>query len=291
MSKPNISLIQPSAIKNSELSWFSTMVERGREAPFTEIVTVTPAIAERLLERNESNRNISEAQVSAIAKDIVSGFWQLNGETIIVSKDGFLNDGQNRLAAVIRSGMSVRTAMMFGVSRESRFSVDMGRQRTSSDFMAMNGVKNAHVISSIVALYELYKAGIYHRNFNVHLTKQDIVHAYERKHKDFDRAASVVASSKLLRSFGASSVGTAYVILRDVNSRYCDTFFDGLADGAGLERGSAILSLRNRLSNREKRLAAHEKLELILRGWNAWMEGRINVKAPPIVGSYPKVAR
>lgn len=292
MSKSNIAQLKPTAIKNSELSWFSTMVERGREAPFTEIVTVTPNIAERILERNDSNRNVSEAQVASIAKDITSGFWQLNGETIIVSKEGFLNDGQNRLHAVVRSGQSIRTAMMFGVTRDSRMSVDMGRVRGAADFMTMNGVKNANVVSAIVKLFTIYKRGSYSNSAGTFLiTKQDIQHAYQDRHKAFDRAAEIVSNSKQLRAFGASPVGAAYMIIRDINSVSCEEFFARLSDGVGLPRGSAILSLRNRLSNPVQRLNSNEKLELILRGWNAWREGRVNEKTPPLRGSYPKVMR
>jgi hypothetical protein len=294
MNNPNIAPLHHTDTKNLELSWFSQMVERGRNGTFTEVVTITPEIAERLLERNEGNRNINEAQVAAIAKDISSGFWQLNGETIIVSRDGFLNDGQNRLTAVIRAGEPIQSAMVFGVSRESRMSVDMGRQRRASDFMKMNGVCDSFRMSALVTLHSLYKMGCYGRNPSTHgkgvLTKQDILAAYEARKKQFDAAHDIFAH-KSVKGMGPSSIGTAYMIIKELNTGDCEVFFDRLMDGANLSRNSPILALRNKLLNQSSRLFSHERLELILRTWNAWRDGRDNGKCPPLRGAYPKVSR
>lgn len=269
---------------------FQSLVERGRRAAFTEIVTVTPEIAAWLLDRNPSNRPVNKQKVAEIAKDIVSGFWQVNGETIIVSSDGFLNDGQNRLSAVVAADRPIQTAMAFGVSRESRMTVDMGVQRTASNFLAMSDVVNSTTAAAIVLLYKLYIKGVYSNNAigSNTLTKQEIRATYEANKAEFERATRTARMTST-KPMGPSSVGVAYFVLSRVNPDACETFFDRLADGAGLSRTDPILALRNRLMNSPKRMHSHERLELILRGWNAWREGRDSGIAPRIMGYYPEI--
>lgn len=292
MATLNIAHLHQEDTPNREISWFAQMVERGREALFTEVVSISPEIAERLLERNDCNRSTNERQIAAIAKDIANGLWQVNGETIIVSRDGQLNDGQNRLYAVIRAGITIETCVAFGASRESRFTVDMGRQRRAADFLQMHNVKYSHNVAAIVKQHQLYLHGIYRQGGSGQfLTKQELLRAYEARAKEYDRATERAARGKQLKSYGASPIGAAYMILHAVNPLECNLFFDRIEDGVGLERGSAILAVRNKLSNTAKRLTGPEKLELLLRGWNAWREGRINPNAPPITGNFPKLSR
>lgn len=294
MSKTNVAPFRPTDTKNRELSWFAQMVERGKKEPFSEIVTITPAIAERLLELNENNRLINEDQISAIAKDISSGFWQLNGETIIVSKDGLLNDGQNRLHAVVRAGEPIRTAIMFGVSRESRMSVDMGRQRRASDFLRMDGVSNSFRAAALVAIFELYKRGVYSNNVGrngIKITKQELLAAYYARQKQYDHALQICDGHKIARSMGGTPICAGYMICKEVNATEAEVFFARLIDGTSLQRGSVILAVRNRLMDSSNRLHSHEKLELILRAWNMWRAGKNTGKSPLLCGAYPKVSR
>ena len=78
-------------------------------------VLLTPERAEELLENNHHNRKITQQRVREYSKEMMSGLWLYNGESIIVSESGRLLDGQHRLLAVIDSGVTIETELVEGV--------------------------------------------------------------------------------------------------------------------------------------------------------------------------------
>jgi len=68
------------------------------------------------------------------------------------SKCGQLNDGQNRCAAVVRSGLTVPTIFVFGLERETRLTVDQGVGKRPGDYLAMSGVANSNHVAAIAAM-------------------------------------------------------------------------------------------------------------------------------------------
>jgi len=290
------STVKETNLADRELSWLAQRVAKGRDAPFSEIATITSTIAKHLLEQNIDNRPLSEMQVNQIAHDIKAGHWELNGETIIVAKDGTLNDGQNRLAAVVQSGIPIQTAIMFGVSRSSRMTVDMGRQRSGGNFMAMQGIKYANETASATGLFLRYKAGIYATGGTKILarifTKQDILAGYQLHEKQIKAAVALVANEKFAVLVGKQALATAHIILTAKNPVEATVFFARLMDGSNLKRNDPILWLRARLLDvRKERIHAYVKLELILRTWNAWREGKSLMRHIKVEGCYPEVSR
>ena len=65
------------------------------------IETIDPETAAKWLKCNTRNRPVRRGHVNFIAREISSGLWQLNGQTIVVSDTEDVLDGQHRLHAVI----------------------------------------------------------------------------------------------------------------------------------------------------------------------------------------------
>lgn len=103
-----------------------------------EIKTVTPEMAKSLLERNGVNRRLS-SQANSIARDILAGNYQLNGECIKIYADGTLADGQHRLNAVIIAGIPVQMCFCYNVPREVTI-FDRGRKRSETDSLIIAGM-------------------------------------------------------------------------------------------------------------------------------------------------------
>lgn len=277
--------------EHRELSWLAQKVEDGRKSPFSEVVTITPTIAKHILENNVANRDIRERYVAQIASDIRDGNWQLNGESIILAKDGSLNDGQHRLHAVIESGEPIRTVVMFGVERDSRFTVDMGAARGVHDVLGMDGVKNRNNAASIAKMYQAYLDGQYSDRGNTHLqTKQAVRKFYYKHRKEIDRAAQVVTNCKFMKRFGVTAFGVAHILFEQKDKAASALFFHKVSEGTDLKRGDAILTLRMHMTEvREDNLRANEKLELIIRYWNAWRTGRSLSRRMSILRSFPEI--
>ena len=81
-------------------AWLESRLAQMRaKGLFSELVTITPEIAEMLLARNPDNRHRSPDVVNRYASDMRSGRWSLTGESLKISTDGLLNDGQPRIRA------------------------------------------------------------------------------------------------------------------------------------------------------------------------------------------------
>lgn len=280
-----------------ELSWLSQRIEQGRDKIFTEIVTITPTIAQRLLELNADNRRVRAGRVEEIASDILNGRWDLNGESIKVAKTGHLNDGQHRLEAIVKADKPVQTMVVFGLPRDSRYTVDMGSPRTVGDFLGMEGAAHRDNAATAARVHNLWRRGLYlsgagggKKSGLSIITKSEVRAEYWRFQKQFDRALGDIANDQFCKRVGVTAIVVAHVILSAVNASAAAMFFQRLRDGANLKQGDAILVLRARLmAVRSERWRPHEKLELILRHWNAWRKNAKMTRALRIERCFPKI--
>lgn len=271
--------------------WFFQQVARGAVRPFAELVTITPPIATVILSRNPANRPLKKT-VNQIADDIISGRWRINGETIIISKEGLLNDGQNRLAAVIVANRPIQCLIYFGADRDSRLTVDMGLARTAGDFLGMQGAINGNICAAVAKLLSLYRRGLITDPSPAGMSKQAILAYYNENRTQIDNAVKYLINKKFVLRVGATPIVCAYIILTDVNRSAAEHFFEALLTGEGLQKGDAILHAREHLyDSGHQRLRAWEKLELILRYWNSWRQGKAVNRDHSVKRVYPKVER
>ena len=105
-----------------------------------EKVIVTPELAGQMMSKNERNRKIRTGAVGRIDEDIRNGNWVLNGESIKLDKDGYVIDGQHRLAAIVLAGIPVETYVAYDVERSAAMTIDTGIRRTESDVIRISKV-------------------------------------------------------------------------------------------------------------------------------------------------------
>lgn len=82
------------------------------------VENITPEIAAEYLKKNVRNyrKKMNRNVIRKYASDMKAGLWELNGEAIEFDDEGFLKNGQHRLAAIIMSGTTVKIAVIRGVS-------------------------------------------------------------------------------------------------------------------------------------------------------------------------------
>lgn len=100
---------------------------------------ITPKMAEEYLKSNSANyRNLSTAKVNSYADDMKSGNWQENGEGIVFAENGLLKDGQHRLNAIIKSGVTVPMLVVRGIANDVQI-YDWGTARTNTQIAKASG--------------------------------------------------------------------------------------------------------------------------------------------------------
>lgn len=252
--------------------WLSSSIAQGAAKPFAVIAEVTPHLATEMLKRNTDNRQLYTNQVTSLVADIKGGRWHLNGEAIVFAASGELNDGQHRLRAIVEAGVAVQSALVFGVSRESRITLDSGRRRYAQDHLHFDGYSNATTAAAIVRAvlgYELANGA--HCHFARHST---IVQQLERARADdgIREAASWgnYAYSYCRSLISGSQIGLALYLLAQIDPLDAGHYCEQVAFGENLKRTDPAYVVRKVLAKTQRR---DPRLAVVLRGWRCYRLG------------------
>ena len=280
----------PSDPDSPTYQWFLSQIKKGQEVPFSEVVDLTPELADILLRRNTGNRNIRKTKLNQYISDVTNDRWQLNGETIQISREGELNNGQHRCSAVIAAHKSIRTFMTFGVTRESRTTVDVGATRTPGDHLSVQGYKNSTVLAGITRFVLAYEASGENRDlsFSNRITGAAINERVAEDPLVIEASSFYAGHSKLKRFAPASVIGFAYYMMAKRDREAAKDFMEQIANGTGLEPGDAAHVVRETLMNRTQ-LSRERKAEVFLRGWNAHRTGKKMVRGIRLMYDLPEL--
>jgi hypothetical protein len=102
---------------------------------------VSPALAEELLTLNTHNRKASEAIIRKYCIEIESGAWRPSSAGIGIDINGVLIDGQHRLYAIIRSGVTIPLLVVWNLPPEAQRTVDRQNRRSLFDVFTLEGVQ------------------------------------------------------------------------------------------------------------------------------------------------------
>lgn len=251
-------------------AWFYQMVDRAKvEGVFGERVLLTPVLAAELLRQNPHNRLISKPKLQHIIDDIREGRWMFNGEALLISEEGMLNDGQHRAEACIEADMPIDTFMIFGLSRESRLTIDQGAKRNAGHFLHMMGISyhnNRAAIGRLLLSYEKSNG----RSLDVSFVSPiEIVQrfAFDEDMTDTCRFVSGTLAKHSKGFLQVALVGFCDYTMRRYDDDITRDYLRSVVMGVNLELGSAANMVRNMFVYNE-RLTRAEKVHILFRGFN-----------------------
>jgi hypothetical protein len=241
---------------------------------------VTPGLAAFILDRNDDNRSLKTSKVKQYVSDMNAGRWTLNGEPIIVSQTGELNDGQHRLSALIDAGLVLPFLFVFGVTRESRTTVDQGSARGAGDYLAMNGTPNSTGAASITRLIIGYEEAVGSTMGNAGVVTAAQILDRVASDPLIAKAASYATTNAVYAKgiLSPALIGFAFYVLSKVDADEAREFMDQVCIGENIKRGDPAFAVRTALSNKSATARA-EKAEIVLRAWNAYRLGQNRVMA------------
>lgn len=270
--------------------WLQDVVAESQDGVTTQVIELTPTLARTFLRNNPSNRTISESIVGNYVRDMQNLSWKFNGEPIIVSKDGTLNDGQHRAMAVVLSGVTIPAVLIVGVERETRTTLDQGRMRTTGDYLSMTGFHDTNVLASAGKLvWQWRKFGYVGAGSNIRPTKSEVLTMV-------NETPALVRSVKFLPPYAISAAGSRsmmifchYAMGIASNRGEVEMFIHGISTGENLAGDSPILYARNRLLLEKSRLKIGERAEILFRAWNAWRRDEKPRSLPILGGELPQL--
>lgn len=210
------------------------------------IMEITPKIAEEWLKKNiGNNRNPRTYGITAYATDMANGNWGLTPDAIAFNEDGILINGQHRLNAIVKSGVTINAFVVFGfpMSKKDFLNLDNGVKRTFRD-MIRTGLSDDEAVKLCGDIASAYIRLKYSPKIITPSVRIDFIHA---NHDIVVWAAklcrhSVYGSTRSNVRIGASRVPSVIAVaimdaymcgenedtLRAFAEAYCDNNFNGL---------------------------------------------------------------
>lgn len=242
---------------------------------------ITPERATELLALNHDNRNVSDATVVKYASDMSAGYWRDIGDPIRYSSER-LYDGQHRLLAIVRSGVSVCMWVKDDTDDDDMKVIDSGKARSFADTLRFRGVSNGRDVAALVKLLAvLFDDDSLTDHTAPTKLSQTRLDAFYVEHEDMILTAAR-RGYKVYAQIGVSKsqLGAAFAWLDHlgVDDEISEEFANLVGgDGSNLPVGSPILALRNygtRIVLNRKKVRRDELFIAVLKTFNAWVEGK-----------------
>lgn len=124
---------------------------------YSEFKSIDKVEADRILAMNTSNRPVSKANVESIKQALLRDEWVTNGESIKISRDGVLLDGQHRLIAVSETNIPINSLVVTGLTNDVFTTIDIGKTRGAGDMLALKGLESYNIVAAAVSTYLIWK--------------------------------------------------------------------------------------------------------------------------------------
>lgn len=193
------------------------------------ITKVTPLMASEFLNNNKSNRKINKAQLQMIIRAIDDGKWRLTHQGIAFYTDGELADGQHRLEAIMRTGVSLTMPVFNGVERDidTVLAIDSGKGRTVTDGALISGLK---ITSTDLSIAKGLEFGYTDRSFKK-LTHAESCDLCKKHEQELLNVKLLFPKSKSFITIAPIKVAAAIAIKEGVDLLLAKEFCDALSTG------------------------------------------------------------
>ena len=271
--------------------WLEGHIAKSQDKITTVVADLTPALARVLLNRNEGNRKTRPGIVEGYARDMRNGAWDMNGEPLIVAKDGMMNDGQHRCLAVVEADVPVPVVFVIGVERDTRNTLDQGAVRRLADYLAMDGYTDALRLASTAGyIWQYLTYGAIHQAGRTKPTKGELRRLID-EHPNIAQSIKFIDGKGVHKIVSLTVLATCHWVFSRANRKAADEFITSFIDGAGLNSKNPILYVRNRLIAERGSIKANGTAELIFKAWNAWRKGEALQRLVVFGGKLPKVEK
>ena len=249
---------------------------------------VTPDEASGYLETMPPNRKVSQRLVSQLVDAAVSGQFFTHVAPIHFDVKGKLRNGQHRMWMVVESGIPQEFEVIRGATEQEIDALDTGKNRTTSDVLAMDGIENANLLSAALVNMWLYESGehlpgmgrtMYLGDDKRGLSNQNIKD-YLKLHPSIVDSVKYMKETPAVRLLGSPAMlAFCHYVITMVNKVEGPEFFDIIAKQRFASNDDPAFRLHQRLKRakeskqRANKLTATEIGALTIRAFNLWLAG------------------
>lgn len=237
----------------------------------TEVVRITPSMAEHYLSKNVLNRSISRPLIEKYAYDMENNNWVLNHQGIAFYEDGTIADGQHRLLSIIKSRKTIPMMVTTGVKKPAAITIDVGRKRSVSDGIHIGGFSDWITQRHIALINQIADPK--------RLTPKETVEWLDGMKSSAQFAVDVLRSSK--RALVNSTLHAAMALAHFYNpekeemlKRFAEVYMDGMANN---KKELSAIKLRDEFMSNTRNGASYRKDKFLKaqRALQAFLDGEV----------------
>lgn len=255
------------------------VADYGGDEVLAEVVEISPSMAAQWLKANKLNRPLNKGHVHFLAGEMDRGHWQLNGQAVVISADESVLDGQHRLEAIIESGKTIRTLVVYGITSEAFKTMDTGRNRTASDALSLHYPKAPRAIAQATGTAARWSITLYARTMQrkTRISNTEVL-AHVALYPDLWRCSEILDSFP--KDARPMPVGPCAALYHHFSRRCSDAAEEFMArffTGAEIGSGDAEYILRAMLFRDAQRTTAKlplkVRMKMVIKAWNVTRRG------------------
>lgn len=251
-------------------------------------VIVTPSFAEELLKMNINNRKVRQVHVDDLAAAMRKGEWTLSNDAIVVSEGNILLNGQHRLLAVIKSGVSCPFILYTGAEDTSYDIMDTPTVRRVADVLSRNGGVNTLRAESAInkylnLCYDKQNEWMTMARFNnqAEATRRERVKCYDDNRENLGKWLRISESlcSKSNNLIAVAAIAGFALFLENKLFHSEDKIISFLEELLldGKVTNTTVLYARKKLLRHKMKveiIARHDVTRYLFRAWNDYVLGK-----------------
>lgn len=206
------------------------------------LLEIAPQVAAELLKTQQSNRKSAPGRVLEYARRQEEDEWTLS-DAIKFDEQGCLIDGQHRLMAVTRSGISLPFPIISGYPKHSQSVLDIGMNRTVAQIGQIQGLNASANQVSLVRAFFLPLSNVSKYQKGVLTSPQKVLELLSQHQEAIEFASKRHGSKPVLYAPVRAMVARAwYHENRKRLEEFLYVFDTGFSSGS---EDSAAVALRN----------------------------------------------
>lgn len=239
------------------------------------IVEFTPEFSSELMKLNTRNRRLNPHSVDFAVESQTVGPHYLVGDAVVVSKTGVLLNGQHRLAAVIKSGMTVKMLLLSGAEDASQDVMDIHQKRLTGQALGMYGEKNANALASAVGWFVRYQRGSMRTAGAFRLSTpqaRKVLAEHPGLRDSLQQAEHLRQHIRVMPGLW----GALIYLFNQVDEADTQGFLEAIKSGVGLAETDPRYRLRELLLGEyraARKTPPWRMAALIIKAWNAYRDG------------------
>jgi len=245
-----------------------------KQTPKAKLIEVSPAMAEKMLERNVHNRPLRDHVVQYYAAEMRAGHWLITDAAIGFDWDGNLVNGQHRLAGCVLAQVSFWTWVVEGLDPHSQDIIDNGVKRRPSDVLHLAGHPRASILATVARLLFYYERNRLQGSRNSQISPFDIAQVVERGGDELNDAIEWVCRNRIREIIPEGLASFCKYIFSKQNPEKAESFLLGLKSGLDLRKTDAVYWLRERMVRKRGANFVANALPYV---WKAWVYHRDGV--------------